>query len=225
MLIGSSDGNRSQYIRIMELLPAYYPVQEDEFDFKVSEAFDQVMRDKDNRASLKKWKGFLRQVKTKAKAGLRVSSSQYLMEPSFKGVFSLKKEKIGQALYEREFVVYLSLIGNFYAMYGLDTITLEDEVDGQEIWFEPVIYPFPHSIYKAWFFLFRQAMQEAYADYEFVPYQTLSYRLKGVSTGIINDELADPSIFQALFAFEDINRYRVQIDREADPFTRGYGFD
>ena len=86
------------------------------------------------------------------------------MAPSFKGIFSLKREKMGRASYRREFVVYLSLIGNFYTMYGLDEVSVTDDkiddMDFLEIWFEPVLYPHPYSVYKKWFLLFHQTMKE-----------------------------------------------------------------
>ena len=240
MLIAFSDGSKSQYTRIIELLPTYYPIQENEFDFKVSEAFERVMKEKENTASLQKWKDFLKGVKKTAKSGLRVSSSQWLMCPSFKGSFTLKREKMGRATYRREFLVYLSLIGSFYTMYGLDEVSITDEraaddkaaddkaaddIDSSEILFEPVLYPHPYSVYKKWFLLFHQAMKEAYPDYEFVPYETLKHRPKDISTGDVNAEGAGPSIFQALFSFEDINQYRMKMDAQVHPFADRYGFE
>ena len=71
---------------------------------------------------------------------------------------------MGRASYRREFVVYLSLIGNFYTMYGLDEVSVTDDkiddMDFLEIWFEPVLYPHPYSVYKKWFLLFHQTMKE-----------------------------------------------------------------
>jgi hypothetical protein len=229
MRIGFSDSSKSQYTRIMELLLTYYPVQENEFDFKVSDAFERVMVEKENSISLQKWKEFLKGVRKKAKSGLRVSASQWLMSPSFKGIFSLKREKIGRAIYRREFVVYLSLIGNFYTMYGLDEVSVTDDkvgdIDSSEIWFEPVLYPHPYSVYKKWFLLFHQEMKEAYPDYKFVPYETLKHRPKDISTGDGNAEGEGPSIFQALFSFEDINKYRMKMDAQVHPFADRYGFE
>lgn len=230
MLIGFSDGSESQYTRIIELLPTYYPVQENEFDFKVSDAFEQVMIEKENSASLHKWKDFLKSVKKTAKSGLRVSSSQWLMCPSFKGVFTLKREKMVRVTYRREFFVYLSLIGRFYTMYGLDEVSITDDkvaddIDSSEILFKPVLYPHPYSVYKKWFLLFHQAMKDTYPDYEFVPYETLKHRPKGLSTGDVNAEGVGPSIFQALFSFEDINQYRMKMDAQVHPFADRYGFE
>lgn len=229
MLIAFSDGSKSQYTRITELLPNYYSVQENEFAFKVSESFEQVMVEKENSASLRQWKEFLKGVKATAKSGLRVSSSQWLMEPSFRGAFALKREKMGRATYKREFMVYQSLIGSFYTMFGLDTVSVTDDkiddLDSSEIWFEPVLCPYPYSVYRKWFFWFHQAMKEVYPDYEFVPHRTLTHRLKEISTGVVNaEEGVRPSIFQALFSSEDINQYRIMRDIQADPFDDHYGF-
>lgn len=226
MMIGFSDGSPSQYQRIHELLRAHYPLQQDEFDFQTSALHGQALLAGQDPAHYEKWKQYLQSVKAKTKGVLRVSPASFtIMMPALEGTFTLRREKIGRVVYRRKFRVFLSLLGNFYAMFGQDEILVEAGenagANNSAVAFEPVLYPTPLDVYEKWFFLFRDAMAEAYPGYEFVPYHTLRYRLKDVSTGVLGPEGSAQSLFQALFAGEDINAYRTQIDFTRHPFEQG----
>lgn len=226
MLIGFGDGSPSQYQRIHELLRAHYPPQSNEFDFQMSAAHEQALKAGQNPAHYEKWKQYLQSVKAKTKGVLRVSPASFtIMLPALEGTFTLKREKIGRVVYRRTFRVFLSLLGNFYAMFGRDEVLVEagehSGANNVAVAFDPVLYPTPLDIYEKWFYLFRDAMADAYPGYEFVPYHTLRYRLDTISTGISGSEGKPQSLFQALFAGEDINAYRIQIDHTKHPFEEG----
>jgi hypothetical protein len=226
MLIGFSDGSPSQYQRIHELLREHYPLQRDESDFQTSPAHEQALQDGQNPAHYEKWKQYLKNVKAKRKGVLWVSSASFTMVlPALEGAFTLRREKIGRVVYRRTFRVFLSLIGNFYAMFGQDEVLVEAGenagANNTAVAFDPVLYPTPLDIYEKWFFLFQDAMAEAYPGYEFVPYRTLRYRLKDISTGLQGAEGRAQSLFQALFSAEDINPCRIQIDLTKHPFEQG----
>lgn len=168
----------------------------------------------------------MQSVKAKAKGVLRVSPASFtVVLPALEGAFTLKREKIGRVVYRRTFRVFLSLIGNFYAMFGQDEVLVEagehSGANSSAVAFDPVLYPTPLDIYEKWFFLFRESMAGAYPGYEFVPYCTLRSRLKDVSTGILGADGRVQTLFQALFSGEDINPYRIQIDRNKHPFEQG----
>jgi hypothetical protein len=223
MMIGFSDGSPSQYQRIHELLRTHYPPQQDDFNFQVSAACEQALLEGQNPVHYEKWKQYLQSVKAKAKGVLRVSPASYtIVLPALEGAFTLKREKIGRVVYRRTFRVFLSLLGNFYAMFGQDEVLIEaaehSGANNSAVGFDPVLYPTPLDIYEKWFFLFREAMAEAYPGYEFVPYHTLRHRLKDISTGVLGSEGMAQSLFQALFSGEDINPYRIQFDRNKHPF-------
>jgi hypothetical protein len=225
MMIGFSDGRPSQYQRIHELLRAHYSPQQDNFNFEVSAAHGQALLEGQNPVHYEKWKHYLQSVKAKMKGVLRVSPASYtIMHPALEGVFTLKREKIGRVVYRRTFRVFLSLLGDFYAMFGQDEVFIEAGehlgANNRAVAFDPVLYPTPLDIYEKWFFLFREAMAEAYPGYEFVPYHTLTYRLKDISTGIFSAEGRAQTLFQALFSGEDINPYRTQIDPNKHPFDQ-----
>ncbi len=225
-MIGFSDGSPSQYQRIHELLRTHYPPQLDELNFQTNAMHEQALLAGQDPAHYEKWKQYLQSVKAKTKGVLRVSPASFTsMLPALEGAFTLRREKIGRVVYRRKFRVFLSLLGNFYAMFGQDEILVEAGenagANNRAVIFEPVLYPTPLDVYEKWFFLFRDAMAEAYPGYEFVPYHTLRYRLKDVSTGVLGPEGSAQSLFQALFSGEDINAYRTQIDRNKHPFEEG----
>ena len=147
------------------------------------------------------------------------------MLPAVEGTFTLKLEKMGRAVYKRTFRVFLSLIGNFYTMFGQDELVIqaaeEPKTSNKAVSFSPVLYPTPFDIYEKWFFLIRETMAEIYPGYEFVPYRTLRYRLEDISTGFRGTEGMPQSLFQALFSGEDINPYHTQIDFSKHPFEQG----
>lgn len=226
-MIFFSDGSKSQYERIHELLLTYYPLWKDDFISEISMPLEQAMVEKENPAHQEKWKLYLKSVKAKVKGTLRFSPSEFYTAnmPSLGGVFTLRREKVGKVVYRRRFKVYLSLIGNFYTMFGRDEIHVEakdqPEGDNDLIFFDPVLYPAPYDIYEQWFFLIRDTIAAAYPGYEFVPYRTLRYRLTDISTGYNGSEGAAPSLFQAMFSTEDINPYRTREDLNKHPFEIG----
>jgi len=226
MMIGFSDGSPSQYQCIHELLRAHYPPQQDDFNFQLSTAHEHALLAGQDPAHYEKWKQYLQSVKAKTKGVLRVSPASFtLVLPALEGAFTLRHEKTGRVVYRRTFRVFLSLLGGFYAMFGQDEVLVEaGESAGANttaVAFDPMLYPTPLDIYEKWFFLFRDTMAEAYPGYEFVPYHTLKYRLKDVSTGVLGAEGKAQSLFQAFFSAEDINSYRTQIDFGKHPFEQG----
>lgn len=227
MMIVFSDGSKSQYERIYELLLIYYPLWKDDFISETSAALEQAMIEKENPTHYEKWKLYLKSVKAKTKGTLRFSPSEFYttMMPSMGGVFTLKSEKLGRVVYSRRFRIYLSLIGSFYTMFGHDEVFVKaegpPERDDDLILFDPVLYPTPCDIYEQWFCLIRDTIADTYPGYEFVPYRTLRYRLKDISTGYNGAEGAAPSLFQALFSAEDINPYRTRTDPKKHPFESG----
>jgi hypothetical protein len=226
MMIGLSDGKPSQLQRIHELLLTHYPLQVDEWDFKISAAHEQALKEGQHPAHHEKWKLYLKGAKTKMKGTLRVSSASlpHLL-PALEGIFTLKREKVGKVVYKRKFRVFLSLIGNFYTMFGQDEVSIEDDnqpgLDNQSVTFQPVLYPAPYGIYRPWFSLIKETLTEAYPGYEFVPYHTLRYRPKDVSTGYSGAEGTPQSLFQALFSPEDINPYLTVTDHKMMSFEEG----
>jgi hypothetical protein len=227
MMIVFSDGSKSQYQRIHELLLTYYPLQKDEGRFETSIALEQALAEKENPVHQEKWKLYLKGVKARTKGTLRFSPSEFgtIMMPALGGNFTLKREKAGRIVYKRRFKVYLSLIGKFYTMFGHDEVFIEaveqPKADVDFVTFEPVLYPIPLDIYEPWFFLIRDTMAETYPGYEFVPYHTLRYRLKDISTGYNGFEGTAQSLFQALFSVEDINPYRTRVNLKKNPFELG----
>lgn len=226
MMIGFSDGSPSQYQRIHELLRTHYPLQQDEADFQISAVHEQALAEGRNPAHYEKWKLYLKAVKAKAKGTLYVSPTSWaIILPALEGTFTLKREKMGRAVYKRTFRVSLSLIGNFYTMFGQDEVVInaaeEPKAGKKAVAFGPVLYPTPFDIYEKWFFLIRETMAETYPGYEFVPYRTLRYRLKDISTGLLGAEGMAQSVFQALFSGEDINPYHIQTDFSKHPFEQG----
>ena len=226
MMIGFSDGKPSQFRRIHELLRMHYPLQDDEFNVKISAAHEQALEEAQQPAHHEKWKLYLKSTKAKMKGTLRVSpASPTFLLPALEGLFTLKREKAGRVVYKRKFRVFLSLIGNFYTMFGQDEVHIEGDdqpgVDNESAMFQPVLYPTPYGIYRPWFSLIKETLTEEYPGYEFVPYHTLRHRLKDISTGYNGAEGMPQSLFQALFSPEDINPYLTVIDRRKSPFEEG----
>jgi len=226
MMISFSDEEPSQFQRIHELLRAHYPRQKDEWNFEISAAHKQALEEGQQPAHLEKWKLYLKATKASMKGTLRVSpAAPTLLLPALEGVFTLKREKAGRMVYKRKFRVFLSLIGNFYTMFGQDEVHIETgnlaEGEAEIISFQPVLYPAPYDVYEKWFPLIKETLLKEYPGYEFVPYHTLRYRLKDVSTGFMGVEARPQSLFQALFSPEDINPYLTVADRAKPIFAEG----
>jgi hypothetical protein len=226
MMISFSDEKPSQLRRIQELLLAHYPRQKDEWNFEINDAHKQALAEGQQPAHLAKWKLYLKSTKARIKGTLRVSpSSPTHLLPALEGVFTLKREKAGRMVYKRKFRVFLSLIGNFYTMFGQDEVHIETNSPTEEgaeiIAFQPVLYPTPYDVYEKWFPLIKETLLKEYPGYEFVPYRTLRHRLKDVSTGLMGAEGTPQSLFQALFSPEDINPYLTVADHAKPTFAEG----
>lgn len=205
------------YLKLYEVIIKYYPLGVNPFDdlynqYSGSILLQDIGYEKLQPAVYGKWKTLVKQLKEEDNMILSCDFESLIPYPCYCGKLRLYKEKKGSMLYTRELNFHLSLIGNFYTIYGLDKVQLNSGTT-ESISFDPILYYSPHSIYAKYFDSVRNKILENYADYKFIPFKILSRRpefLQVSGAKVKNGQNA--SIFQALFTFEDVTNYVARGD-------------
>ncbi|QHL87554.1 hypothetical protein GU926_08930 [Nibribacter ruber] len=142
--------------------------------------------------------------------GKKIHLLAYRNDPSFQGYISLSNQKGKNFRWTKELRFYISLLGPYYTIFGLDMtqITLERA----STWGEPegvkcqtfssfqAITVSPEFEYRETFLLLKQKIAGWFPDYKFVPYEINREQIAGVKVDPDRiDDRIKSSVHNALF--------------------------
>lgn len=131
--------------------------------------------------------------------------------PSFSASILIHEEKDQKVVFRQSIVIELSLLGPFYTLYGTQAVSLTSQ--GQKIDFQPNICISPQGVFSDAFYLLRNLLNEDYAQYKHVSFETLRHSIKDLWVPGMNKPLhCDATVYQALFNPDDITTYRLHGD-------------
>jgi hypothetical protein len=111
-------------------------------------------------------------------------------------------------IYEQELTCHVSFLGNYFCLYGKDSIQVN--INNNKIFFEPVIVISPINNYDNYFNKIRSMVEELFPMSKFLNHSCLSTKVNGL---VIFENLLkgnqSSSVFQALFVPKNITDYRT----------------
>lgn len=131
--------------------------------------------------------------------GKEMQGTTYGQAPSFSAFMILEKHQFGDCIHSKELHFAVSLLGNFFQIYGVDATKILDKkaVYGRAYSSINVITPSPHEEFKTPFEFVEKKIREKYPSYKIVPFNIGQGIIKGLEVRYLDDE--DCSINKALF--------------------------
>lgn len=209
------------YDEVYEEIEKYYPIGIPEsspeyYDYPGIIKLRELIRSKMNHEiDKKRWKEFVSSFEWENDEPLGVSHEPSLLSYSYGGTLDLFVEEMSIGKVRRSITFQLSLIGEFYTVYGMDTaeIILTEHLSA---YFEPLVYISPYSVYEKWFYLIRDKIEREYQA-RFVPHSLLKRRVPSLSVPGAEIRIdKNASVYQALFAAADITNYKIFGNRSYD---------
>lgn len=203
-----------EFLDLYEIVAKYYPIgiSDDDpqyFDFTGYKQLENLCRKKVERDQDERWKSLLAAIKSRNPKILasKVISQEYY--PCFSASFQLLTEKTQTITYSRELQIHISILGPFFTIFGLDTVTLNQI----QRTMEPLIFISPISIYEEFFNSARKLIGDYYLNYRFVPFSVLEQRVPGLRvSGAVNYFQQDASFYQALFTRQNVTNFQSEGD-------------
>jgi hypothetical protein len=131
--------------------------------------------------------------------GLEVQGTSYGQQPSFSFDMILEKTELPELTKIKRISVAVSLLGDFYAIYGIDETMLKEYGNPYPYKYHAVnaITTSPYREFEEHFLKLKQAILERYPNHKQVPFAILTTYLEGVYNRF--DETNESTIYNALF--------------------------
>jgi len=225
--------SKHDFSSIHETLGTYFPIEnpdqhigKDIRDFEGVKKVEEILKgnfftDKNYRERWGKFRKFLKEELKEP-----IHESMVAFYPCYSGIVILKEEKSNNLTYTKELHFFISLLGPFYTILGIDKaeIALEhldrdEENSSRSYEANLVVTVSPYLEYQEPFSILQKKIIEYFPSLKFIPYEVNIEKVDGISL-IYPDTEGDAknSVFSALF----------RPDNYFNTETRGnrhYGFD
>ncbi len=153
------------------------------------------IHDKEN--YLQRWDSFTTQIG--AELDKEVVGTTFGQAPSFSSSIILKKDTIQSCTHSKELHFSVSLLGNFYQIYGIDATTIDDVGSeyNKRYYALNVITTSPYKEFENAFKFVEYRIKDKFPGYKIIPFEYGQTLIKGLQVRYIDDE--DCSINKALF--------------------------
>lgn len=142
-----------------------------------------------------RWTNFTRMIGNELEK--QIEGRTYGQAPSFSSSILLESNQIENCLHSKELHFSVSLIGEFYQIYGLDLTTVIEQNEDVGYSSINVITTSPFEEFRDSFELVEDKILEKHPTHRIIPFSIGQSVLKGLQVGYIDDE--NCSINQALF--------------------------
>ncbi len=142
-----------------------------------------------------RWKNFTGQIDEET--GKEIDGTTYGQAPSFSSALIIQKNKVENCTHCKELHFSVSLLGDFYQIYGLDTTVILDQKEGKAYSAVNVVTTSPFEEFADVFKLVERKIKEKYPNYKIIPFGLGQLIIKGLQVRYLNDE--DCSVNKALF--------------------------
>lgn len=207
---------------VLRTIKEYYPIENpDGFDEESVRGFTGVERMEEivyNNFYIQKnyrerWGGFRKFLKKGIKEHFRETMIAFY--PCYSGVVTLKAEKFQEYTLRKEVHIYISLLGPYYTIVGVDRAEMESLDGAFSANMALTVSPFLE--FGVAFLNLQEKISDYFPDFKFVPYRIGKRELKGISL-VNQSHPKQDTVFSALFRPEDLYYSKVRGDER-------YGYD
>jgi len=128
---------------------------------------------------------------------LEIIGTTYGRAPSFSSSVILEKDQIGNCIHSKELHFSVSLIGNFFQIYGLDTTLILEKNGKKNYYAVNVITTSPFEEFNEPFELIENKIEEKYPMHRIVPFAIGQKIINGLQVSYLDDDIC--SINMAIF--------------------------
>lgn len=174
-----------------------------------------------------RWVGFTTEIGKEL--GKKIVGTTYGQAPSFSSSIILKRIDFENCIHRKELCFSVSLVGNFFQIYGLDSTLILDK----EEWVEhsnigmirkshsarSVVTISPFEEYKEAFEFVEEKLRSKYPEHRMIPFFYGQQRIQGLQVRYLDDE--NCSVNQALFN-DFLNEQNISRSTRGNKF---YGSD
>lgn len=210
--------NKHDFSAIEETLIKYFPItnphdfnEENIKDFKGYQDIGEILNINfgTNKIYREKWGKFKKHLKEGLKSPVQESTVAFY--PCYSGIVTLKKEKNNNLIYSKELHFFISLLGPYYSIFGVDKceIMLEELMPtmngSEEILTRPysanlAITVSPYLEFQESFLDLQQKILDYFPTLKFVPYSINLRKEEGISLVFPSrEEKINNTVFSALF--------------------------
>jgi len=131
--------------------------------------------------------------------GLEVQGTSFGQQPCFSFDLILEKTELPELTKVKKLSVAVSLLGDFYTIYGVDETTLQEERRPYPYNYHAVnaITASPYKEFEVHFLKLKQVILERYPHHKQIPFSILTTYIDGVYNRF--DETNESTIYNALF--------------------------
>ena len=220
--------NTSQYDlwEIYETIKKYYPIGLSHhegkgiyFEYAGIKELEKIVVENihDNKNWNERWVKFTEEIGKEINK--EIIGTTYGQAPSFSSSVILERNQIENFHHQKELHFAVSLIGNFYQIYGFDITRILEKNRKGGYTSVNVVTTSPHEEFKLPFEFVEKKIKEKYPNHKIVPFSFGQLIIKGLQVRYLDDE--ECSVNQALF-----NQFLSE--KNISVFTRGdkyYGID
>ncbi len=198
------NSNKYDLWEIYEVIKKYYPIgiSRNEgrgiyLEYKGIQALEKIIADNIHNSNnyQDRWESFTTQIGKELNK--EIIGTTYGQAPSFSSSIILQKNELEDCIHKKELHFSVSLIGNFYQIYGLDTTTVLDVKEQKGFHAVNAVTTSPYAAFKEYFEFVERRIQEKYLNYKIVPFGFGQAIIRGLEVRYLDD--FDCSINKGLF--------------------------
>lgn len=128
---------------------------------------------------------------------MEIRGTTYGQAPSFSSELIIKDKMIENCKHEKKLHFSVSLVGNYYQIYGSDSITVREGTDRISYPSVNVITTSPYEEFEEVFKFVERKIKEKYPNHKIIPFRLGQFIIDGLQVRYLDDE--NCSINKALF--------------------------
>jgi hypothetical protein len=222
----SFNSNEYDFWEIYEVIKNYYPIGINRgkgggiyFEYSGIKELEKIVVENihDNKNWNERWVDFTEDIGKELNQ--EIKGTTYGQAPSFSSSILLERNKTKNCQHTKELHFSVSLIGNFFQIYGLDTTKIMEKDENKGYSAVNVVTTSPYKEFKESFEFVENKLEEKYPNHRIIPFAFGQTILNGLQVRYLDDEVCsiNMAIFNQFLSEETISR-----------FTRGdryYGID
>jgi hypothetical protein len=209
---------------IYEVIQNFYPIGVDKqikgtyFDYKgIKELQKSIIENINDEVSFQNnWVSFCDEIENSVQ--LKIIGHTYGLSPSYSSCVQVKYLQIENCIYTQELYFSISLLGNFFQIYGIDKTYIIEANSPKGYFASNVVTTSPFLEYKEIFEQVESKIREKYPSHKLIPYAFGKSFINGLEVTYCDNKNCD--VFTALF-----NNYLNNHEEFMVRGDRYYGID
>lgn len=208
-----------KFPELLTVISKYYPIGIDRSDPEyekyqgTTELKKLVTSQLSDRNKTLQWDTFIGTLRTIFPEAIDVRETRHSFDVCRSVVIIINREEIGRVTYEQRLYCRLSFLGDYFCIYGLDYIQVNQNSNKTQ--FDPVVTISPINNYEQYFKRTREMVETHFPTHRFLSYLYLRYYVDNlkITPNLIKGSQYS-NVFQALFVPKNVTDYIIYGDMQ-----------